>query len=261
MNIPEIGLGFWQIKKEDAKRVALSGIKLGYRHIDTAIAYENESEIGEALKECSVPREEIFITSKIPAEIKDYEGAKKAIDESLQRLGVEYLDLMLIHAPKPWSQMMIPFIPRYHEGNLAVWKAMTEAKKEGKIKEIGVSNFNIADLKNIMEHSDEVPFANQIRVHVGHVDKKVLSFCKEHGIVVEAYSPSGTGRLLKNKTVISLANKYGVSPQQLCIRYDLDIGTIPLPRSKSENHIAENKEVSFVISAEDKKKLDQVFAF
>lgn len=210
MEIPCIGLGFWQIKKEDAKKVVIAGLDAGYRHIDTAFAYDNEQEIGDAVKEYGIDRAELFITSKIPAEIKDYEGAKKAIDESLARLQCGYLDLMLIHAPKPWSQMMLPG-PRYHAGNLQVWKALCEAKQAGKIKEIGVSNFNVSDLKNILDNSEEVPFANQIRVHVGHVDKKVISFCEENGILVEAYSPSGTGRLIKNKKVVEMAQKYNVS--------------------------------------------------
>ena len=125
--IPAMGAGFWQIKKEDAKRVVLEALEAGYRHIDTAIAYDNEEEIGQALKETKIPREELFITSKIPAEVKAYEGAKKAIDDSLARLGVEYLDLMLIHAPKPWATMMIPFTKRYEKENVEVYRAMLEA--------------------------------------------------------------------------------------------------------------------------------------
>ena len=151
--IPAIGVGFWQVKKEDAKRVVLESLEAGYRHIDTAIAYGNEAEIGEALKETSIPREELFITSKIPAEVKSYEGAKKAIDESLARLSVAYLDLMLIHAPKPWATMAIPFTKRYKKENVEVYKAMLEAQEAGKIKSIGVSNFNKKDLLNIIENT------------------------------------------------------------------------------------------------------------
>lgn len=260
MEIPNIGLGFWQIKKEDVKRVLFAGLEAGYRHIDTAIAYDNEGEIGDALSECGQKREELFLTSKVPAEIKTYEGAKRAIDESIARLKCGYLDLMLIHAPKPWALMNLPS-PRFRKGNLAVWKALSEAKAEGKVRQIGVSNFSVSDIENLLEHSGEKPFANQIRVHVGHVDAKTMAFCREKGILIEAYSPSGTGRLLKNGTVVSLAQKYGVSPAQLCIRYDLELGTIPLPRSKNPAHIAENIKVDFAISEEDRKQLDKVFAF
>lgn len=257
MEITNPGLGFWLVKKEDAKQVFITGYQAGYRHFDTALVYQNEKEIGEAIRELNVPRESFFLTSKIPAEIKSYDKAKKAIDESLANLGVDYLDLMLIHAPKPWALMMLP-TPRYHKGNREVWRALIDAKKEGKIKNIGVSNFNINDIKNIMNNSDEKIFANQIRIHVGHVPSKVINFCKDNNILVEAYSPFGSGRLRKNKTIKEIAKKYNVSNAQLCIRYDQQLGTIPLPRSKSENHIKANLELNFTISDEDMKILNKI---
>ena len=257
MDIANPGLGFWQIAKEDAKRVFCEGYAIGYRHFDTAIAYQNESEIGEAIKELGLKREDYWLTSKIPAEIKNYEAAKKAIDESLQRLGVEYLNLMLIHAPKPWALMMLPG-PRFHKGNLEVWKALCEAKKEGKIKNIGVSNFNVADIQNIEKHSDEPIFANQIRVHVGHVPQKVIDYCHEKNILVEAYSPLGVGRLLSNETVLRIAEKCGVSPARVCIKYADLLGTVPLPRSRSKDHMKDNFEFDFALEPEDKEALDRV---
>ena len=257
MEIGTIGLGFWQIAKEDAKRVFIEGYEVGYRHFDTAIAYRNESEIGEAIKELGIKREDIWITSKIPAEIKNYEGTKKAIDESLERLGVEYLDLMLIHAPKPWGLMMLPG-PRFHKGNLEVWRALTEAKKAGKIKNIGVSNFTVKDIQNIENHSDEPIFANQIRIHIGHVPQKVIDYCKKKNILVEAYSPLGVGRLLGNETVVAVAKKYNVSPARVCIKYADLLDTIPLPRSRSKDHMKDNFEFDFDLSSEDKESLDHV---
>ncbi len=257
MEITNPGLGFWQIAKEDAKRVFIEGYEIGYRHFDTAIAYRNESEIGEAIKELSLKREEIWITSKIPAEIKNYKDAKKAIDESLERLGVDYLDLMLIHAPKPWALMLLPG-PRFHKGNLEVWRAMTEAKKEGKIKNIGVSNFTVKDIKNIEEHSSEPIFANQIRIHVGHVPQEVIDYCHGKNILVEAYSPLGVGRLLGNETVGEIAKKYNVSPAKVCIKYADMLGTVPLPRSRSKDHMKDNFEFDFELTQEDKTKLDGV---
>lgn len=257
MKIPSPGLGFWQISKEDAKRVFIEGYEIGYRHFDTAIAYKNESEIGEAIKELKLKREDYWLTSKIPAEIKNYKDAKKAIDESLERLGVEYLDLMLIHAPKPWALMFLP-TPRFHKGNREVWRAMVDAKKEGKIKNLGVSNFNINDIKNITSYSDEPIFTNQILVHAGYVLKDVIKYCHDNNIIVEAYSPLGTGRLMKDERVLELAKKNNVSPAKLCLKYAADLGTIPLPRSRSKNHMEDNFKYDFELPEEDRKILDSI---
>lgn len=257
MNIPSPGLGFWQIAKEDAKRVFIEGYEIGYRHFDTAIAYRNESEIGEAIKELNLKREDYWLTSKIPAEIKNYEGAKKAIDESLERLGVEYLDLMLIHAPKPWALMFVPG-PRFHKGNREVWKALVEAKQAGKIKNIGVSNFNVNDIKNIMEYSEEPIFANQIRLHVGYIWKEVIDFCHEKNIIVEAYSPLGVGKLMRDEKIAEIAAKNNVSPAKLCLKYAESFGSIPLPRSTKADHMRDNFTYDFEIPAEDKAILDKM---
>lgn len=256
-DIPKLGLGFWQIEKSDAKRVFLEGYEVGYRHFDTAIIYGNESEIGDAIKELKPNREEIWLTSKIPAEIKSYKKAKKAIDESLERLGVEYLDLMLIHAPKPWVFMFMPG-PRYHKGNREVWRAMVDAKKEGKIKNLGVSNFNVNDIKNITNYSDEPIYVNQILIHVGRVPKEVINYCQNNIILVEAYSPLGVGKLLKNEKIIEMAKKNNVSPAQLCIKYVDELGTIPLPRSRSKKHMENNFHFDFELSKEDKEILDKM---
>ena len=259
--IPAIGVGFWQIKKEDAKRVVLEALEAGYRHIDTAIAYENEEEIGQALKEAQIPREELFITSKIPAEVKSYEGAKKAIDESLERLGLDYLDLMLIHAPKPWATMAIPFTKRYEKENVEVYKAMLEAQEVGKIKSVGVSNFNVKDILNITEHLNVTPSVNQIRTHIGHVDTATIKFCKAHNILVEAYSPIMTGRLKKNKKIQEVAGRYAVSVPQLCIRFDYQLGVLPLPKTTHKEYLAQNKEIDFTISEADMQALLKIKTF
>lgn len=256
-DIPKLGLGFWQIEKSDAKRVFLEGYEVGYRHFDTAIIYGNESEIGDAIKELKPNREEIWLTSKIPAEIKSYKKAKKAIDESLKRLGVDYLDLMLIHAPKPWVFMFMPG-PRYHKGNREVWRAMVDAKKEGKIKNLGVSNFNVNDIKNITNYSNEPIYVNQILIHVGRVPKEVINYCQNNNILVEAYSPLGVGKLLKNEKIIEMAKKNNVSPAQLCIKYVDELGTIPLPRSRSKKHMENNFHFDFELSKEDKEQLDKM---
>lgn len=257
MKITSPGLGFWQIAKSDAKRVFIEGYEVGYRHFDTAIVYGNEKEIGEAIKELNINRDDFWLTSKIPAEIKNYKAAKKAIDESLERLGVEYLDLMLIHAPKPWALMFLPG-PRFHKGNLEVWRAMVDAKKEGKIKNLGVSNFNIEDIKNITDNSDEPIFTNQIRISVGHVPSEVTKYCLDNNILVEAYSPLGVGKLINNPTIEEMAKKYNVSAAQVCLKYTDMLNTLPLPRSRSKAHMENNFHFDFPLSKEDKEILDKL---
>ncbi|MBP5193553.1 MAG: aldo/keto reductase, partial [Clostridia bacterium] len=230
----------------------------GYTHIDTAIAYDNEAEIGKGLKAAQISRESLFITSKVPAEVKSYDGAARCIDESLGRLGIDYLDLMLIHAPKPWPQMYNPLIGRYLKENVEVFRAMMKAQEEGKIKSVGVSNFNEGDLKNIIDNLGVKPAANQIRTHIGHADEKTIEFCKENGILVEGYSPIMTGKLKNNKKVIAVAEKYGVSVAQICIRYDYQIGVLPLPKTTHREYLIQNKDVDFVIKDEDMEILKAI---
>jgi len=260
MDIPKLGLGFWCIKKEDAEHVVLDGLEAGFLHIDTAVAYENEQEIGDTLQKYKIDRKYLWITSKIPAEVKSFDGAKREIEESLRRLQCDYLDLMLIHAPKPWSEMgdNAKFPYRYEKENLEVWRALEEAQKEGKIKNIGVSNFSVSDIENIMKNSTSKIYANQIRLHVGYVEWDVVEFCKKNDIVVEAYSPNAVGRLIDNPEIKSIADKYGVSNAQLCIQYCLQIAPVALPRSKSKEHIREDFNFNFTISEEDMKKLNEI---
>uniref|UniRef100_UPI0040579AF4 aldo/keto reductase n=1 Tax=Acetatifactor sp. TaxID=1872090 RepID=UPI0040579AF4 len=194
-------MGTWQVSDEDAESAVTTALAIGYRHIDTAVGYGNECGVGRGIKASGIEREQIYITSKIPAEVKDYEDAKKVIEQSLERLGVEYLDLMLIHAPRPWSEMYPEAPNRYYEENPAVWKAMEEAYRAGKIKAIGVSNFEVDDLKNLLSKCEIKPMANQIRIHIGHTPKDVMSLCETEGIQIEAYSPIFTGRLLENAEV------------------------------------------------------------
>lgn len=253
--IPYIGAGMWQVGTDVARDVAFNAIEIGYRHIDDAVAYRNETEVGLGIKESGIKREEIFITSKVPAETKTYEGAKKDINESLERLGISYLDLMLIHAPKPWAQMFLPFTKNYFKENIEVYKALEEAQKEGKIRSIGVSNFGVKDLENIRKNCSVPVAVNQIRIHIGHVPEKVIDYCKEHNIVVEAYSPLGTGRLLKNKKVQEMAKKYNVSVPQLCIKFILQLDLVVLPKTTHAEYMKANCDLNFEISEEDVKAL------
>lgn len=257
-SIPKIAFGTWQISNDDVTDAVKVAISMGYRHIDTAAAYENECGVGKALNESGFCRDDFFITTKIPAEVKTYEGAKNVIAASLKNLETPYIDLMLIHAPKPWEELFGGSEKTYYEENLAVWKAMEEAVAAGQLRAIGVSNFEINDMKNIIDRAEIKLAVNQIRVHIGHTPAEVISYCKGNGIVVMAFSPNATGKLLGHPVVTEIAEKYQVSVPQLSIRYDYQLGLIPLPRSTNPAHIAENKEIDFVISDEDMKVLSQV---
>lgn len=250
--IPKVALGTWQTSEQDAERVVKYALDIGYLHIDTAIAYGNEVGVGKGMKASGKERSSYYVTSKLPAEIKTYEEAVKNIDESLARLDTPYLDLMLIHWPKPWGGDQTK---SYNEENLAVWKAFEEAYDAGKLKAIGVSNFSIDDLNNLLDNTRIKPMVNQIRVHIGHVPQELIDFCKAHDILVEAYSPNATGRLSGRPEIEEMAKKYGVSVSQLANRFDLQLGTLPLPKSVHEEFIKQNTELDFVISDEDMQVL------
>lgn len=249
--IPNIGFGTWQIKDEDVTKAVLTALKCGYRHIDTAIDYGNEKGVGKALKLSNVDRNDIYLTSKIPAHIKTYKEAKRCIEESLERLQVDYIDLMLIHSPRPWEGLWDANYPRFYKENLEVYKALQEAQKENKIRSIGLSNFLIDDVKNIIENVKVKPVINQICVYIGNTPKELIKYCNDNDILIEAYSPIATGRLLKDEKLIEMAKRYNVSVPQLCIQYCLQIGTLPLPKSQTKEHIESNFKIDFEISKED----------
>ncbi|MDA3931413.1 MAG: aldo/keto reductase [Tenericutes bacterium] len=252
IKIPKIGFGTWQIKNGDEAYNSVSlALKNGYIHIDSANGYANEESVGKAIKDAKIPRDKLFVTSKLPSHIKNYKDAKKSFEETLENFGFDYLDLYLIHAPWPWDS-----IGSNHDlGNIEAWKAMEEFYKAGKIKAIGVSNFSPDDIKNIIEHCEITPHVNQIGFYIGRDQDGTLAYCKENNILVEAYSPLATGKILNHPTILKMAKKYNVSPAQICIRYCLDRNTVPLPKSTHENRIIENSKVDFNISSEDMKVL------
>lgn len=247
---PALAFGTWLIKNENAANCVRMAIEAGYRHIDTAQAYGNEEGVGEGIRLSGVKREDIFITSKVKAEHKSYKKAKKSIDESLKKLGVDYIDLMLIHCPQPWILFRNKLF-RYFKENIQVWKAMEEAYKEGKIKAIGVSNFLVDDLENIINNCEIKPMANQILCHIGNTPIDVIKYCQQNDIVVESYSPIAHGKALKDKAIQQMADKYKVSVPQLCIKYTLQLDTISIPKASSKEHIEDNAKLDFEISKED----------
>lgn len=249
VKIPKLGLGTWLIDNEKVVDVVKNAIEVGYRHIDTAQAYENEDGVGKAIRESGVAREKIFVTSKVAAEAKTYEEAYQSIIESLNKMGLDYLDLMIIHSPEPWAEFRGE--KRYFEENKEVWRALETAYKEGKVKAIGVSNFLQDDLENILNSCEIKPMVNQILTHVSNTKKELITFCKEHDILVEAYSPIAHGAALENEELQKMAQKYHVSVPQLCIRYVLELGLVALPKASTKEHIIDNAKVDFEISEDD----------
>jgi diketogulonate reductase-like aldo/keto reductase len=248
VEIPKLGLGTWFIDDDKATDAVRQAISIGYRNIDTAQAYGNERGVGEGVRTSGVDRDELFVSTKLAAEIKDHPGALAAIDESLDKLGLEYVDLMLIHSPQPWDDFRGG---DYAEGNLAAWRALEEAHRAGKIRALGVSNFLQADLENILQHGTVTPHVNQILVHAGNTPSELIDYCQSKNIAVEAYSPIAHGEILKNQDLAAIAERYRVSVPQLCIRYTLQLGTVSLPKTANPDHMRSNAQVDFEISDQD----------
>lgn len=259
VKIPKLGFGTWLIDNDEVATAVQQAAQIGYRHFDTAQAYGNEQGVGAGLKATGISRDKLFVTTKVQAEFKDYVTAKKSIDESLQKLELDYVDLILIHAPEPWAEFHGK--NQYFEENLSVWRAMEEALQAGKVRAIGVSNFLQTDLANVLENGSVKPAVNQLLTHIGNTSFDLLEQAKKHDILVEAYSPVAHGEILQNEQIQRMAHKYKVSVPQLAIRYCLELGTLPLPKSANLTHIANNAAVDFKISAADMtilKELPQV---
>jgi len=256
VDIPKLGLGTWMIDDHKVAEVVIEAIKLGYRHIDTAQGYGNERGVGEGVRKCGVLREEIFVTTKLDANHKSYETAMRSIKKSLEFSGLEYFDLMLIHSPQPWTD--------YREGehffkeNLEAWSALEEAYKAGNLKAIGVSNFEKEDLDNLMENAEIKPMINQVLAHIGNTPFELVEYCKRHDILVEAYSPVAHGEMMKNEEIKKMADKYKVSIPQLGIRYCLDMGMLPLPKTANPEHMKNNADLDFAILNEDMEILKHI---
>lgn len=250
--IPKVGFGTWQTPDgETAVNAVTQALVSGYRHIDTAAAYKNEGSVGKAIRESGVAREDIFITSKLWNEDRGYENTKQAFENTLKELGTDYLDLYLIHWPANEKQF-----DDWKEINLDTWKAMTELYKEGKIKAIGVSNFMTNHLEALLD-AEVKPMVNQIEYHPGYTQDAVVDLCRKHDILVEAWSPIGSGRLLENEDLTKIADKYEKSVAQLCIRYVLQNDVLPLPKSVTPSRIEENTDIfDFEIMDEDMKTID-----
>ncbi|MCC8128131.1 MAG: aldo/keto reductase [Clostridiales bacterium] len=254
IQIPKLGLGTWLIDDDKVAQAVRDAVKIGYRHIDTAEAYENERGVGEGVRTCGLPREEIFVTTKLAAEMKTYQDAVAAIDESLRKMDIGFIDLMLIHSPQPWVKFREDK-RSYDEGNLEAWRALEDAVKAGKLRSIGIANFEQPDIDNLLSGSTIRPAVNQLLAHISNTPQELIAYSESKGMKVEAYSPIAHGKILKNPEIENMAEKYGVTVPQICIRYTLQLGLISLPKTRNPDHMRSNADVDFTISDEDMKSL------
>ena len=248
VEIPCIGFGTWQTPDGDVcVSSVLSAIEAGYRHIDTAQGYGNEESVGLAVKKSGIDRKDLFITSKLTNSEHGYERTLAAFEETMKKLDMDYLDLYLIHWPNP-----IAFRDHWQEANAGTWKAFEELYKAGRIRAIGISNFRPHHIEELMKTATVAPMVNQIRLCPGETQDEVVDYFRSHNIQLEAYSPLGVGKMFEVPEMKALAEKYGKSIAQICIRWSLQRGYLPLPKSVTPSRIKENTQVfDFELEAAD----------
>ncbi|MGG0410230.1 aldo/keto reductase [Peribacillus simplex] len=245
VKMPQLGFGVFKVKNgNETVESVKKAIEVGYRAIDTAAIYENEEGVGQAIRECGVPREELFITSKVWNTEQGYETTLQAFDESLNRLGLEYLDLYLIHWPGK-------------DKYLETWKALEKLYKDGKVKSIGVSNFHVHHLENLLANSEVKPVVNQIELHPLLTQVEIRDYCAKHEIKVESWSPLGRGNLLEEPTINHIAKKHGKSSAQVLIRWHMQHDLVVIPKSITPSRIEENAQVfDFSLSLNEMNQID-----
>lgn len=256
LEIPKLALGTWLIDNDRVAEAVCQAVKIGYRHIDTAQAYGNECGVGEGLRICGVSRDKIFVTSKVAAEHKTYESAASSIDETLNRMKLDYIDMMIIHSPQPWVEVN-QSDNRYFKENKEIWKAMEDAVKAGKIRTIGVSNFLEKDIDNILSDCKISPAVNQILAHISNTPLKLIDYCKSKDILVEAYSPIAHGEALKNKAIKEIGDKYNKSVAQVILRWLMQRNVVALAKSVHKERMKENFNIfDFTLNDEDINKIN-----
>lgn len=253
VEIPVVGFGTWQTPDGDVAENAVTwALDAGYRHIDTAAIYRNEESVGGAIAKSGVPREEIFVTTKLWNDSHSYDKAKEALDTSLEKLGLDYVDLYLIHWPNP-----VAFRENWEEANASAWKAMEEAVEAGKARAIGVSNFHPHHLEALAKTQKIAPAVNQIYLNPSDMQEEIVEYDNAHDILTEAYSPLGTGTIFEVEELKDLAAKYNKTIAQLVLRWSLQHGFLPLPKTVTESRVSENADIfDFTIEEEDMKTID-----
>lgn len=253
--MPRLGFGTWQAEDgQECYEAVLKALEVGYRHIDTASIYKNEESVGLAIKDSGIPRDEIFVTTKLWNRSHTYDMAQEALARSLERLGLDYVDLYLIHWPNPVTNR-----DNWQERNAEVWQAMEEALEQGKVRAIGVSNFMPHHLDALLETAKIKPMVNQIRLSPGICQPEIVARCRQEGIVLEAYTPFGDGELFSHPVVLAMADKYGVSVAKLVLAWSLQHDFVPLPKSVTPSRIASNFDAfGLTLSSEDMATLDNL---
>jgi diketogulonate reductase-like aldo/keto reductase len=234
--MPKIGLGTYDLKKEKTKEIVLMALELGYRHIETAPIYLNEKEIGSAIEASGLDRDELFITSKVPPHIKTFKGTLRIAKRTMDNLGVDYLDALLINNPVPWGKEG----EDYAKENLDVWRAMESLYEDEVVAAIGVSNFTIEDLEKLLPETQVRPRINQLGIFIGHTLDDLREYCQQQNIIVQAHSPLARGRLLELKELSDVGNRYRQSPARIALRYVLAKGAYPIVKASSKTHLQEN---------------------
>lgn len=240
--MPRLGFGVYRIPNEDVAPAVRGALKSGYRSIDTATLYRNEQGVGQAIADSGIPREELFITTKLWNTEHDYDAASRALDASLRQLGLDYLDLYLIHWPVPSQDRF-----------LEAWRALQTAQSDGRARAIGVSNFQPPHLQRLLDESDAVPAVNQIELHPNLQQPELRGFHEKHGIVTEAWAPLARGgELLTNEVITTAAHKHDKTPAQIVLRWHIEMGNVVIPKSVTPARIAENMDVfDFELDAQD----------
>lgn len=252
VKMPQLGLGVWQASDDEAEFAVGAALRAGYRLIDTAAIYGNETGVGRAIAASGIPRDELFITTKLWNEDQGYDSTLEAFEESLKKLGLDYVDLYLIHWPTPSRGL-------YND----TWRAFEKLYDDGRIKAIGVSNFPIEQLEDLIGKNKVVPAVNQIELHPDFQQRELRAYCDQHDIKVESWSPIGgstaVGSLLQDDTIVAIAKKHGKTPAQVTIRWHIQSGLIVIPKSVHEVRIVENFNVfDFELDDDDMKQIDQL---